>query len=192
MNTSCIFCHPSPERIFYAGDLVLGLWDGYPVSDGHALLVPRRHVESWFDATDDEQMELLQAIRIAREMIGSKHRPDGFNIGVNVGAAAGQTVSHLHVHIIPRYQGDVDDPRGGVRHVIPHRANYLSALPGSPSPIPGVPHDDSLVRGEGDPLLPHLLAHIDLAHRLDVAVAFTFDSGILSLQEHLQDEVERK
>ena len=111
MNTSCIFCHPPPERIFYTGDLVVGLWDEYPVSNGHALLIPRRHVETWFDATEDEQRELLQAIRIVREVIGFKPRPDVFNIGVNVGAAAGQTVFHLHVDIIPRYRGDVADPR---------------------------------------------------------------------------------
>ena len=103
---------------------MLGLWDRYPVSPGHALLIPRRHVASWFDATPQERTELTEAIAVAQQAIRQRHSPDGFNIGVNVGEAAGQTVSHLHVHIIPRYDGDVPDPRGGVRHVISSKAAY--------------------------------------------------------------------
>jgi diadenosine tetraphosphate (Ap4A) HIT family hydrolase len=106
---------------------VLGIWDGFPVSPGHALLIPRRHVESWFDASDDEQRELAAAIDRAREAIEARHRPDGFNVGMNLGAAAGQTVPHLHVHVIPRYAGDVENPRGGVRWVVPREAKYWSA-----------------------------------------------------------------
>ena len=101
------------------------MWDAYPVSDGHALLVTTRHVANWFDASREEQSELLSAVTIAREAILAVHQPDGFNIGVNIGESAGQTVPHLHVHLIPRHSGDVDDPGGGVRHVIPSRANYL-------------------------------------------------------------------
>jgi diadenosine tetraphosphate (Ap4A) HIT family hydrolase len=123
----CPFCFPPAERLFHIGKLALGLWDGYPVSDGHALLVPKRHVATWFDATLEEQAELNAAISIARAIILEKYRPDGLNIGINVGEAAGQTIFHLHVHVIPRYHGDVPNPRGGVRHVIPHKGDYPTA-----------------------------------------------------------------
>ena len=103
------------------------LWDGFPVSPGHALLIPVRHVVTWFDATPEERFALTDAISGARETILERHTPDGFNIGVNIGEAGGQTVPHLHVHVIPRYSGDVTDPRGGVRWVVPNEADYWSA-----------------------------------------------------------------
>jgi diadenosine tetraphosphate (Ap4A) HIT family hydrolase len=111
----------------------LGLWDAFPVSPGHALLVPRRHVPSWFDATTAEQVALAKAIADAKTAIELTHRPDGYNIGINCGAAAGQTLFHLHVHLIPRYQGDVAEPRGGVRHVIADKAHYTD--PSLPSAV---------------------------------------------------------
>lgn len=120
----CLFCDPPRERIFHEGHLVYGLWDGYPVSPGHVLLIPRRHVPDWFAATPDEQRELMKAVSIAKAAVEARHRPDGWNIGVNVGTAGGQTIDHLHVHLIPRYTGDVPDPTGGVRFVIPEKANY--------------------------------------------------------------------
>jgi diadenosine tetraphosphate (Ap4A) HIT family hydrolase len=124
-ETPCAFCQVDASRLFHVGSLVIGLWDAFPVSPGHALLVPRRHVTSWFDATDAERAELAAAVSVARDAILRSHRPEGFNIGVNVGEAAGQTVAHLHVHVIPRHAGDVADPRGGVRGVIPSRRIYL-------------------------------------------------------------------
>jgi diadenosine tetraphosphate (Ap4A) HIT family hydrolase len=87
--------------------------------------VPKRHVATWFDATEKERSELLATIDVARDEIFSRHQPDGFNIGINIGEAAGQTIHHLHLHVIPRYRGDVEDPTGGVRHVIQSKANYL-------------------------------------------------------------------
>lgn len=120
----CPFCDPAPENIFHENEQVIGLWDGYPVSEGHALLVPRRHIGSWFEATIEEQLALTRALSSARDAIERRHRPDGYNIGMNIGAAAGQTVAHLHLHVIPRYDGDMDDPRGGVRWVLPDRARY--------------------------------------------------------------------
>lgn len=123
-TVDCPFCEVAPERVFHEGRLVRGLWDGFPVSPGHALLVPRRHVATWFDASDDERRELAEAIEPAREAILLRHRPDGFNVGMNLGAAAGQTVPHLHLHVIPRYTGDAADPRGGVRWVVPDKAAY--------------------------------------------------------------------
>ena len=122
----CPFCPMNTRRVFYKDDLVVGFWDGFPVAPGHALLVTRRHVSSWFETTAEEQRAMLVAIEHAREAISRRHAPDGFNIGINDGAAAGQTVPHLHVHVIPRYAGDVDDPRGGIRWVLPGRAPYWS------------------------------------------------------------------
>lgn len=121
---ACPFCTPDPARVFLEAPLVLALWDAFPVSPGHALIVPRRHVAGWFDATPEEQAALTATIAAVRETIECAHRPDGYNLGVNVGAAAGQTVFHLHLHVIPRYLGDVPDPRGGVRHVVPSKAKY--------------------------------------------------------------------
>jgi diadenosine tetraphosphate (Ap4A) HIT family hydrolase len=123
--SSCPFCEIDANRIFYESHLVVGLWDAFPVSPGHALLVTRRHVASWFDASSGERAELLDGIVAARKAIDEHHAPDGYNIGVNVGAAAGQTVAHLHLHVIPRRTGDVPNPRGGVRFVIPAKADYL-------------------------------------------------------------------
>jgi superfamily II DNA or RNA helicase/diadenosine tetraphosphate (Ap4A) HIT family hydrolase len=182
----CPFCPPASEHVFHAGELVLGLWDAFPVSSGHALLVPRRHVATWWDATPDEQQELLAALAVARAEILKRYQPDGFNIGMNLGAAAGQTVFHLHVHVIPRYPGDVPDPRGGVRHVIPARANYL-ARPEGPAAPPDLPHEQAVIRGGEDPFLPHLRASLDLARDADLAVAFVLESGVRDIIEHLRD-----
>ena len=96
-EAACPFCPPDPARVFYPSELVVGLWDAHPVSAGHALLVTRRHVAAWWDATAQEQLALLAALAVAREEILRRHRPDGFNVGFNAGAAAGQTVSHLHL-----------------------------------------------------------------------------------------------
>jgi diadenosine tetraphosphate (Ap4A) HIT family hydrolase len=134
---SCPFCDPLETRIFVEGALAIALWDGYPVSPGHALIIPRRHTPSWFDATESERSALLTLVDSAKMVIDQRHRPDGYNIGVNVGAAAGQTVFHLHIHLIPRFAGDVADPRGGVRHVIPAKANYAVDLENSAIPDPG-------------------------------------------------------
>ncbi len=123
---ACPFCAPPAERIIARSERALALWDGFPVSPGHALVVPARHVGTWFDATADERADLLRLLDEARAVIVRAHAPDGWNIGMNLGAAAGQTVPHLHVHLIPRYAGDVADPRGGVRWVVPEKADYWS------------------------------------------------------------------
>ena len=122
----CPFCQLPPEAIWYRDEHVLGIWDAYPVAPGHALLVLRRHVASWFDASDDERSALMAATSVARQHIVERlgREPDGVNIGINTGAAAGQTVMHLHVHVIPRVRGDVTDPRGGVRHTLPGKGHY--------------------------------------------------------------------
>jgi diadenosine tetraphosphate (Ap4A) HIT family hydrolase len=95
------------------------------VSAGHTLVLPCRHVSSYFECTDEEKAALWVLVDRVKERLDREHRPDGFNVGINVGVAAGQTVPHCHVHVIPRYAGDVLDPTGGVRSVIPAKRNYL-------------------------------------------------------------------
>ena len=185
---NCPFCNIDDTRVFHRGTLVIGIWDKFAVSDGHALLVPTRHVPTWFDATESERNELLKSIDIARETITQKYSPDGFNIGINVGQAAGQTVFHLHVHVIPRYKDDVSDPTGGVRNVIPGKANYLKDTKSS---FDDFPHKRALVTGGDDPLLPHILAEIDLADQVDMAVAFVQRSGVQKIIEHVRDLLHR-
>jgi diadenosine tetraphosphate (Ap4A) HIT family hydrolase len=124
MGASCPFCTFNASRVLDQSALAVTLTDGFPVSPGHCLVVPRRHIASWFDATECERAEMLALLDAARLLVQQAHRPDGFNIGINDGKAAGQTVPHLHVHLIPRYAGDATDPRGGVRWVLPATAAY--------------------------------------------------------------------
>jgi superfamily II DNA or RNA helicase/diadenosine tetraphosphate (Ap4A) HIT family hydrolase len=189
----CPFCDPQPaERIFYEDELTRGLWDGFPVSPGHALLIPRRRVATWFDATLEEQAALARALSVARELMAERHSPDGYNVGINVGQAAGQTVFHLHIHLIPRYSGDVADPCGGVRHVIPSKGNYLLATdPKSDSPHDALRRRALVSGGDDDPLLPHLLANIDESEGVDMAVAFVLASGVRRLEPRLHDLLDR-
>jgi superfamily II DNA or RNA helicase/diadenosine tetraphosphate (Ap4A) HIT family hydrolase len=182
----CPFCSAAATRIIWANRLTLALWDAYPVSPGHALIVPKRHIESWWDATAEERSGILAAIDSVREAILAQHRPNGFNIGMNEGRDAGQTVPHLHVHVIPRYKGDVTDPRGGIRHVIPSKADYWSDIRQSDGARP-----DVLVCGGEDPLLPHLVEHLDRSQRAQIAVAFILMSGVEHLGPHLRDLLDR-
>lgn len=185
----CPFCRRQDAECLHVGPLVRAFPDAFPVSSGHTLVVPRRHVSDWFDATDEERAAMLAVVNVVRASLAREHSPDGWNLGINVGVAAGQTVPHLHLHVIPRYSGDVSDPRGGVRNVIPGRANYLAGPRAD-----GTPHSEPLVRGAGrvhesadDPLLPHLLAHLAGAREADIAVAFTLASGVRLIEEHLRD-----
>jgi len=123
-DLTCPFCNPLPADIVLANTLCYARYDKFPASPGHLLLIPFRHVASLFDATDEEHAALLALARRARTLLDEHFHPDGYNVGVNVGKAAGQTVMHLHVHVIPRYAGDVEDPRGGVRGAIPEKRVY--------------------------------------------------------------------
>jgi diadenosine tetraphosphate (Ap4A) HIT family hydrolase len=125
--TSCPFCQLPPERLVLANDLAIVIRDGYPVSPGHTLVIPRRHVGSFFEITDAERTAMLALLEQAKAGLDASHAPAGYNIGINDGPAAGQTVPHLHLHLIPRYAGDRADPRGGVRWIIPEKADYWSA-----------------------------------------------------------------
>ena len=113
----CIFCNVPKEKIIAENDLAIAFFDQYPVNEGHTLVVPKRHAETFFDATEAELNAICRLIKVVREKLDVLYNPDGYNIGVNVGAAGGQTIFHLHVHIIPRYTGDVPDPRGGIRRI---------------------------------------------------------------------------
>jgi diadenosine tetraphosphate (Ap4A) HIT family hydrolase len=121
----CVFCDRLAEENFIgANDLAVAFLDEFPLSEGHSLIVPRRHEADFFALTAEEQTAiwaLVPSVRLRIEMSG---RPDGYNIGINVGTASGQTVGHAHLHVIPRRKGDVADPRGGIRCVIPAKARY--------------------------------------------------------------------
>ena len=124
-NPACVFC----ERIargeaLSRNSLATAFADAYPVSIGHTLIVPNRHEADFFALRSSEQEAVFSLLATVREQLRRQHCPDGFNVGINVGKAAGQTVSHAHLHVIPRYEGDVVDPRGGVRWVLPDKAAY--------------------------------------------------------------------
>jgi diadenosine tetraphosphate (Ap4A) HIT family hydrolase len=120
----CPFCTLPRDRIVAEDELTLTIRDGYPVSPGHTLVIPKRHVRSLFDASDAERRALWEALQRARAALDAELQPAGYNLGINDGEMAGQTVMHLHVHLIPRYPGDSSDPRGGVRHSIPGHGYY--------------------------------------------------------------------
>jgi len=122
---TCPFCDPPPDRLAIDGPIVRVLRDLYPVSDGHLLVIPRRHVASWDDASPEERAAVMMAVDDARALARTRDTSiDGFNIGWNDGEVAGQTVMHLHLHVIPRRRGDVADARGGIRWIFPARARY--------------------------------------------------------------------
>ena len=115
---------PPRRTIVQTSGFAFVIRDGFPVSPGHTLIIPKRHVASFFEVTDAERADLMSLLAAARDDLDREFHPAGYNIGINDGAAAGQTVPHLHIHLIPRYEGDRDDPRGGVRWVLPDKAAY--------------------------------------------------------------------
>lgn len=122
LELGCPFCDASESVLSHP--LALARFDRYPVNPGHLLVCTRRHVATYFEATQAERAALFELIEAAKALLDERFQPAGYNIGINVGAAAGQTIAHLHVHLIPRYPGDVADPRGGVRGVIPARQKH--------------------------------------------------------------------
>ena len=124
----CAFCDIEKiideSRIIYQDSTWIAILDGYPVSEGHTLLIPKRHCETYFDLNYLELESLGVTIGVVKRLLDTKYHPNGYNVGVNCGEAAGQTIMHCHVHIIPRYNGDCENPRGGVRGVIPNKMSY--------------------------------------------------------------------
>ena len=189
------------DRWLASNHLAFAIFDRFPVSPGHTLVIPHRRVAEWWDATRDEQtaiLDLVDQVRALllddaerRRLLPEVPRPDGFNVGFNAGDAAGQTVPHLHVHVIPRYLGDMPDPRGGVRHVIPTRGNYLA---GSPTPLEAATerlltlHDAP--RHPLGPALADAMADPQIAS-VDLLVSFVMVSGLDALQASLDDLLDR-
>jgi diadenosine tetraphosphate (Ap4A) HIT family hydrolase len=120
----CPFCNPEISRIVMANDYAFAIYDSLPVNPGHTLIIPRRHIASLFEGTKEERDALFDLMTEMRQLVLDERKPDGFNIGINDGAAAGQTINHLHIHLIPRYTSDQPDPRGGVRWIFPDKAVY--------------------------------------------------------------------
>lgn len=122
---NCPFCSiTGSPRVIMESDYSIAFYDGFPVSPGHTLIIPKRHVASYFELDQSEQQDLWELTNKVKALLDDKYHPDGYNVGINVGQAAGQSVFHVHVHVIPRYTGDVEEPRGGVRGVIPEKMNY--------------------------------------------------------------------
>ncbi len=153
--------------------------DRYPVSPGHTLVVTRRVVADWFAASEEERRAVLALVDEVKAALDAELHPAGYNVGFNAGLAAGQTVMHLHVHVIPRYAGDMDDPRGGVRHVIPGKGNYLAS---SPPP---------LATGGGDPFAHHILPLFERATDIAIVAAFVMESGVLRIEPALAAAIRR-
>ena len=122
-NNPCLFC-TDPQGVSLSNELAFSARDTYAASPGHSVVIPKRHVASFFDLTPEEVAACMDLINEEKKLIDEEFSPDGYNIGVNIGSAAGQSILHVHIHIIPRYTGDVENPQGGVRHVIPKKGHY--------------------------------------------------------------------
>ena len=119
----CPFCNLK-ENILFENELALAFFDNYPVSKGHVLIIPKRHSENYFELTKEEMAAMFELSQKAKEYLDNLYHPDGFNVGFNVKEAGGQTVMHTHMHVIPRYKGDVENPRGGIRKVVKIKDRY--------------------------------------------------------------------
>lgn len=119
----CLFCRQHDKVL--ENDLAWASYDTYPVSPGHMLVMPKRHVENYFDMTREEKIAVMELVDECKAINDRERQPDGYNVGVNCGPAAGQSVMHVHIHVMPRYWGDMENPRGGVRGVIPDKQKYV-------------------------------------------------------------------
>lgn len=123
-DKECIFCMQTETEVICENDLARAFFDKFPVNEGHVLITPKRHAVTFFDATKEELAAIMELTFKAKEILDKRYNPDGYNIGVNVNYSGGQTIFHLHLHVIPRYEGDVDDPRGGIRNIKPNLVYY--------------------------------------------------------------------
>lgn len=123
----CIFCNiyqNEKNKIIAENELAFAIYDSYPVNPGHILIISKRHFQNFFDAASDEISAIYELLHECKTMIDEKYQPTGYNIGVNIGYDGGQTVMHLHVHLIPRYKGDIENPKGGIRVIKPQLVHY--------------------------------------------------------------------
>jgi len=121
----CPFCNPDSEReLILESATAFSMYDKFPVNEGHSLIIPKRHCSSYFDLNFKEQSACFFMLNVVKALLSEKYNPDGFNIGINVNLAGGQTIPHVHIHLIPRYKGDVENPIGGIRNVIPSKGDY--------------------------------------------------------------------
>jgi diadenosine tetraphosphate (Ap4A) HIT family hydrolase len=124
-NIQCPFCLPGSEReLIIESESAYAMYDKYPVNNGHALIIPKKHCSDYFDLSFQDQAACFHMLNTVKEIVSKKYKPDGFNVGINIGKDAGQTIDHVHIHLIPRYHGDVEEPKGGVRGVIPGKKIY--------------------------------------------------------------------
>ncbi len=124
-STGCPFCNREEGREIIAENaIVYSMYDKFPITKGHTLIITMRHCADYFELTNEEQSACWNMVNDIKSILTEKYHPDGFNIGININETAGQTVPHVHIHLIPRYAGDVKDPEGGVRGVIPEKKNY--------------------------------------------------------------------
>lgn len=174
-DTSPFLSVPEDEWIA-SNTMGFAIRDRYPVTPGHSLVVPRRVIETWWEASAEERVGLWELVDAVKQQLDEEYRPDGYNVGFNQGRAGGETIGHLHIHVIPRRFGDVPDPTGGIRHVIPGRGNYLQ--PPEPGPPP-------LVDGLRHPLHPELLRCLrsERINRIDLVVSFVMSSGLNMLAD---------
>lgn len=127
-NTDCIFCNPASDReLILESATAYAMYDKFPVNEGHALIIPKKHCANYFDLNFKDQSACWFILNRVKKIVSERFNPDGFNIGVNVNSSAGQTVPHVHIHLIPRYKGDVANPTGGVRNVIPSKGDYTKS-----------------------------------------------------------------
>lgn len=123
----CLFCdkdNKKEHKIILENDFCYARWDNFPVSKGHLEIVPKAHIDSFFDLTNEQLSQVYSLLIAVREIVQKQYNPDGYNVGINEGEAAGRTIHHLHIHLVPRYKGDVENPRGGVRNIISGKGSY--------------------------------------------------------------------
>lgn len=123
-KNNCLFCSLREEDYILENELAFAKYDNYPVNKGHMLFMTKRHVCNFFETSSEERKAIFDLVDEAKKILDSRYNPDGYNIGMNCGETAGQTIMHIHVHLIPRYKGDVSNPKGGVRGVIPSKQKY--------------------------------------------------------------------
>lgn len=193
MSEGSPFLKIASEHWVASNEYGFAIRDKFPVSPGHTLIIPKRLIPTWWEATPDEQLHLTELISVVKNQLDEEFKPDGYNVGFNGGHAAGQTVDHLHVHVIPRWFGDVDDPRGGVRGVIPAKRAYdgmrdLGALDGN-SPT----NQTNLINGSERHLRTELLNHLrdESLDRIDLVVSFVLLSGLKLLAGAIEDALDR-